>query len=67
VDGEFLNDLWCFDLNSRKHLTLLTLDGHTDSSIVRTRAQWDQFETGVDKPAPRTGHVMVTCGEKILL
>ncbi|CAL1695132.1 unnamed protein product [Somion occarium] len=52
VDGEFMNDIWAFDLNT-----------------LRSRAAWEFIEPaeGSPKPAPRTGHVCVTYGEKIIL
>lgn len=70
VDGEFLNDLWSFDLNSRTCDFILACSELTEChvSVVRTRASWELFDPSTtDKPAPRTGHVMVTYGDKVLL
>lgn len=52
VDGEFLNDLWSFDLNS-----------------LRTKAVWELIEPNSTSPRPshRTGHVMVSYGEKLVV
>ncbi|KAI0080361.1 hypothetical protein K474DRAFT_1658082 [Panus rudis PR-1116 ss-1] len=52
VDGEFLNDLWSFDLN--------TLRTKAAWELVEPAA-------GSPKPAQRTGHVCISYGEKIIL
>ncbi|KAG6821366.1 hypothetical protein H0H93_014163 [Arthromyces matolae] len=50
VEGEFLNELWSFDLNS-----------------LRTKAIWEYIEPAKEAPAPRTGHVCVTYGDKLFV
>ncbi|KAL4241731.1 hypothetical protein ABKN59_000783 [Abortiporus biennis] len=52
VDGEFLNDLWAFDLNSLRSKAMWELVEPAEGS---------------PKPAQRTGHICVTYGEKIVL
>ncbi|KAI0066487.1 hypothetical protein BV25DRAFT_1820444 [Artomyces pyxidatus] len=52
VDGEFLNDLWAFDLNSLKS---------------KAAWEQYEPAPGSEKPARRTGHVCVTHGERIIL
>ncbi|QRV83089.1 cell polarity protein [Ceratobasidium sp. AG-Ba] len=53
VDGEFLNDLWCFDLQS----------------LVRGTSAWEQLvpAPGNEAPPRRTGHVLVTYENKIYI
>ncbi|KAG9127384.1 Negative regulator of mitotic exit [Ceratobasidium sp. 392] len=53
VDGEFLNDLWCFDLQS----------------LVRGTSAWEQLTPvpGNEPPPRRTGHVLVTHENKIYI
>ncbi|KAI0314774.1 hypothetical protein OF83DRAFT_1267104 [Amylostereum chailletii] len=52
VDGEFLNDLWAFDLNSLK---------------VKASWEQYEPASGSPKPARRTGHVCITHGEHIII
>ncbi|KAI0046599.1 hypothetical protein FA95DRAFT_1679639 [Auriscalpium vulgare] len=52
VDGEFLNDLWAFDLNSLK---------------TKAAWELYEPQPGSEKPARRTGHVCVTHGDRIIL
>ncbi|KAH7320431.1 hypothetical protein B0J17DRAFT_685680 [Rhizoctonia solani] len=53
VDGEFLNDLWSFDLQS----------------LVRGTSAWEQLTPapGNEPPPKRTGHVLVTHENKIYI
>ncbi|KAH9947722.1 hypothetical protein B0H21DRAFT_852629 [Amylocystis lapponica] len=52
VDGQFMNDLWSFDLNSLRSKAMWELVEPVEGS---------------PKPAQRTGHICVTYGEKIIL
>ncbi|KAF8140428.1 hypothetical protein EV363DRAFT_1579771 [Boletus edulis] len=51
VDGEFMNDLWSFDLN--------TLRTQTQWEVCQP--------TTADRPAQRTGHICVTHGDRIIV
>ncbi|KAI8980785.1 hypothetical protein BD414DRAFT_420720 [Trametes punicea] len=52
VDGEFLNDLWSFDLNSLK---------------TKATWELVEPAEGSPRPPKRTSHICVTYGEKIIL
>ncbi|PSR76700.1 hypothetical protein PHLCEN_2v8297 [Hermanssonia centrifuga] len=52
VDGEFLNDLWAFDLNSLR---------------TRASWELIEPAEGSPRPAQRTGHICVSYGDKIVL
>ncbi|KAI0756785.1 hypothetical protein C8Q80DRAFT_1130480 [Daedaleopsis nitida] len=52
VDGEFLNDLWSFDLNSLR---------------TKAAWELVEPAEGSPRPPKRTSHVCVTFGEKIIL
>ena len=69
VDGEFLNDLWAFDLNSRTPSHLPLRQSSTDLSKVKTQsASWEKWEpASADRPAPRTGHVCIAFEDQIIL
>ena len=68
VDGEFLNDLWAFDLNSRKSHGFATsvLLRIYFWGLVRTKAVWELYEpaSGSERPAQRTGHACITFEEQ---
>jgi hypothetical protein len=70
VDGEFLNDLWAFDLNSREALISLSVDiSNYTAGLVRSKASWELYDPapGSERPAQRTGHACITFGERILM
>lgn len=70
VDGEFLNDLWCFDLNtcqpshpvSESRLTSLP---HT----VKSSPAWELIKPapGNEPPPRRTGHIMLSMDDTIYM
>ena len=67
VDGEFLNDVWSFDLNSRMPISF-TLLSYSSLSLVRTKALWELLEpVSGEVPARRTGHICITFGDKIIM
>ncbi|EGO04494.1 hypothetical protein SERLA73DRAFT_82409 [Serpula lacrymans var. lacrymans S7.3] len=52
VDGEFLNDLWAFDLNSLR---------------TRAAWELFEPIPGSERPAQRTGHACITFGDRIIV
>lgn len=70
VDGEFFNDLWAFDLNSREFfIAKMALSNQPINCLVRTKAMWKLIEPvdGSPKPSRRTGHICVSYGGKIIM
>lgn len=69
VDGEFLDDLWCFDLSSCECDFLWTSCLSSTLPVKRGNPQWDNLSSppGTKAPAKRTGHVLVTYGDKLFL
>jgi hypothetical protein len=69
VDGEFLNDMWGFDLNSRTfahrqfQVVLISI------SVVKSKPFWESYEPapGSERPPRRTGHASVTHGDHIIM
>jgi hypothetical protein len=65
---EFMNDLWTFDLASRKCIGLLASHRFLTVSSVRTEPQWARYEHNtLHKPAKRTGHVCVAYKNQMIL
>ena len=69
VGGEFLNDLWSFDLNSRNYHLLSFIRALNPFFLVRTKAVWDLIEPTSSSPRPshRTGHVMISYGDTLVV
>ena len=69
VDGEFLNDLWAFDLNTRELVYRFVEKHWPDRILVRTKATWELIKpnTPTEGPAKRTGHVCVSFGDRIIM
>lgn len=69
VDGEFLDDLWCFDLSSCERGFLQPSTCVQPLAVKPGNPQWDNLSSppGAKAPAKRTGHVMVTYGDKLFL
>jgi Galactose oxidase, central domain len=74
VDGEFLNDMWAFDLNSRTFTYLLPPRAilhleFLNISSVKSKPTWESYEPapGNEKPPRRTGHASVTHGDRIVM
>ena len=71
VDGEFLNDLWAFDiqlrtLNPRLYLFLIILTIYVIQ--VKSKSLWELCEPkSPEKPAQRTGHVCITFEDQIIV
>lgn len=69
MDGEFLNDLWAFDLNTRK-LLLISSDRASAHIVkeVRNKACWELIKPSSNEgPARRTGHTCITYGDRIIM
>ncbi|KAE9404363.1 galactose oxidase [Gymnopus androsaceus JB14] len=72
VDGEFLNDLWSFDINSlrfRPRWELMEPISFDDLwSFDFLRRQWKLMEpTSSERPAQRMGHVCINHGDRIII
>jgi hypothetical protein len=72
VDGEFLNDMWAFDLNSRTftYYPRAILDlAFLNISSVKSKPAWESYEPapGNERPPRRTGHASVTHGDRIVM
>lgn len=68
VNGEFLNDMWAFDLNSRMFTSCSSLAVLIIPS-VKSKPTWESYEPapGNEKPPRRTGHASVTHGDRIIM
>jgi hypothetical protein len=68
ADGEFMNDLWAFDLALRKCFGLLASDISLTVSLVQTELQWTRYKHHrLNEPTKRTGHVCVAYKNQIIL
>lgn len=68
VAGEFLNDLWAFDLQLRK-LNISTFPSYIHYlSKVKAKPFWELYEpANSERPAQRTGHVCITFEDQIIM
>jgi hypothetical protein len=69
INGEFLNDMWAFDLNSRTLLHCCSKSFNTIFSAVKSKPVWESYEPapGNEKPPQRTGPASVTYGDHIIM
>ena len=69
INGEFLNDIWAFDLNSRTLLHCCSKSFNTIFSAVNSKPVWESYEPapGNEKPPQRTGPASVTYGNHIIM
>lgn len=71
ADGEYLNDLWAFDLNSCTYpvFTCHFIGLMCNMLVVRMRPKWELVGPADSSPRPakRFGHVCVPYDNKIIL
>ena len=72
-EGEFLNDLWAFDLHSRKpsfpiqHPSVVQI--LSQNFPVRSKVAWEHFEPtpGSERPAQRRGHSCIIFDNQMIM
>ena len=73
VNQEFLNDLWAFDLHSRKpsfpiqHPSVVQI--LSQNFPVRSKVAWEHFEPtpGSERPAQRRGHSCIIFDNQLIM
>ena len=70
VNGKRLrNDVWALDLNTRTITRRCSVPFNPNVSAVKSQPLWKLYKPapGNEKPPPRTGHVSVSTGDRIIV